>query len=285
MLKSNLIALCLILCCSCKNNNPSYSKPLEEKKAQQIVHSGFQSLLDSAGVKGSILVYDSNNNIYYSNDFQWASRGNLPASTFKIANSIIGLETGIIESDSTKFLWDGEEKYLDAWEQDLILKDAFQFSCVPCYQEVARNIGAYEMNAYVEKLAYGKLVIDFSNIDVFWLQGKSKINQMEQIDFLRRLHNSQLPISARTERIVKEIMISEEKENYTLRGKTGLSIEDEKHNGWYVGYAETDNNVFFFATNLEPITTADVNSLINKRVVLTKNALGNFMGASPLPES
>ncbi len=108
-----------------------------------IVKPEFESLIDSADVVGAILLYDHQKNIYYSNDFDWANKGKLPASTFKIANTIIGLETGVIESDSVIFKWDGRPKGNKNWEQDLILRDAFHFSCVPCYQDVAREVGAH----------------------------------------------------------------------------------------------------------------------------------------------
>ena len=71
--------------------------------------------------------------------------GHLPASTFKIPNSIIALETGLIEDDSTLIKWDGDERRLPAWEQDLVFRDAFHYSCVPCYQEIARKIGEKRM--------------------------------------------------------------------------------------------------------------------------------------------
>jgi len=55
----------------------------------------------------------------------------MPASTFKIVNSIIALETGVVENDSTMFKWNGEKRRLPIWEQDLTFRDAFHFSCVP----------------------------------------------------------------------------------------------------------------------------------------------------------
>lgn len=141
----------------------------------------FQTILDSAGVKGSILIYDSQEESYFSNDFEWANDGKLPASTFKIVNSIIALETGVVESDSTWSRWDGTKRWMKDWEQDLILKDAFHYSCVPCYQQIARSIGTNRMVEHLEALDYGYMQVDSANIDMFWLQGDSKISQFEQI--------------------------------------------------------------------------------------------------------
>lgn len=254
---------------SCSGNGGAQTgeKPIENEE-KHLKKSEFQSIIDSAGIDGSILIYDFQKDLYYSNDFDWANRGNLPASTFKITNSIIALETGVVEDDSTLFKWDGKERSIKNWEQDLIFRDAFHFSCVPCYQGVARRVGEKRMNEYLGKLDYGNMKVDSSNIDVFWLEGDSRINQFQQIDFLKRFHGSALPVSKRTETIMKRLMVIEQNDNYVLRGKTGWSITDGKDNGWFVGYIEAENKRYFFATNVEPKEGFDMQmfSMIRKEV-------------------
>nr|WP_244893338.1 class D beta-lactamase [Maribacter hydrothermalis] len=263
-----LTVILLLLCFSCKEHNSKATQQVFERDCT-VVKSEFQSIIDSSDVIGSILIFDLNKSVYYSNDFKWAKTGKLPASTFKIPNTIVGLETGVIRSDSTIFKWDGEEKWLKAWEQDLVLKDAFQFSCVPCYQEVAREIGVDRMNDYIKILKYGTLDIDSVNIDNFWLEGKSRITQFQQIDFLKRFYKNELPISRRTSEIVKSILLIKNTDHYRLSGKTGLSNVNEDYNGWFVGYLEQDNNTYFFATNLEPKGKINLDSFIKKRLDVT----------------
>lgn len=219
----------------------------------EIVVSEFQSILDSAKVTGAILLYNLQKDTYFSNDFIWAQEGQLPASTFKIPNSIIALEAGVVENDSTLFEWDGKPRAIENWEQDLILKDAFHFSCVPCYQEVAGKIGSKRMNDYVKKLNYGQIKVDSLTLENFWLQGDSRISPFQQIDFLKRLYQSELPITKRTEKIVKRMMVTQENKQYTISGKTGWSISNGENNGWFIGYIQTKNNIHFFATNVEPL--------------------------------
>jgi beta-lactamase class D len=231
--------------------NLSVQGQIKNKKTNEILKPEFGNILDSLKVKGAILIYDVKNNTYYSNDFAWTKTGIIPASTFKIPNSIIALETGVIKSDSTIFKWNGEKRKFKKWEEDLTFKKAFQVSCVPCYQEVARKIGVNRMKTYLKKLNYPGMVFDTLTIDNFWLQGKSKISQMQQIDFLERLYFSKLPISKRTDNIMKNIMLIEKTESYTLSGKTGWSMRNDMDNGWLVGYLETNNSVYFFATNVE----------------------------------
>lgn len=253
---------------SCTSKKTTDDKKKLNATNREIVVPEFQTIIDSAEVQGSILIYDLKDDKYYSNDFQWAKKGNLPASTFKITNSIIAIETGVVENDSTLFKWNGEERTLKNWEQDLIFKEAFHYSCVPCYQEVARKIGVKRMSEYLNKLEYGNMKVDSTTIDLFWLEGESRINQFQQIDFLKRLYQSKLPISKRTEAIIKRMMVIKENNYYKLYGKTGWSIRNGNNNGWFVGYVESQNKTYFFASNVAPQLQFDMNMfpMIRKHV-------------------
>lgn len=221
-------------------------------ETQYIEKQGFSVVLDSANVNGVIVLYNLSADTFYSNDFKRAETGHLPASTFKITNSIIGLETGVINPDSTVFIWDGSPRRLKQWERDMDLHDAYHYSCLPCYQEVARAVGYKRMRMYLDTLSYGNMVVDSGNQDVFWVEGKSRITPMEQIDFLKRLYQKELPISESTWNIMRELMILEKTDAYTLRGKTGWSIREGHNTGWFVGYLEKNDEVWFFATCIDP---------------------------------
>jgi len=262
-----------IILFSCTQNKKSSTPKKEINIERQIVKQEFQSIIDSSRLIGSILIYDSQKNIYYSNSFKWSNQGQLPASTFKIPNSIIALETGVVENDSTLFKWNGEKRWLKKWEQDLIFKDAFHFSCVPCYQEIARKIGEKRMKEYLSKLDYGNIILDSTTIDVFWLEGDSHISQFQQIDFIKRFYESKLPISERTEKIMKRLMVIEKNDNYSISGKTGWSTNNDKNNGWFVGLVERDNQVYYFATNVEPQKQFNMDQFSVIRTKITYSAL------------
>ncbi len=273
-----------ILCFACKEEAKKLSQPEEttvvpEIKNNLIHKEAFQKIMDSVDLKGSILVYDVKKELYYSNNFEWALTGKLPASTYKIPNSIIGLETKEVKDQNSIFKWNGEKRMFKSWEADLTLRQAFQRSCVPCYQEVARKVGVKRMNVYLEKLQYGNITVDATNLENFWLTGNATITQFQQIDFLKRFQQESLPISNRTSTIVKEIMILKETENYVLRGKTGWSIEGDQHNGWFVGYVENGDQLLFFATNVEPISKEfDQKAFQKNRKVITFKALEQLLG-------
>ncbi len=266
------ILTCLFLfSCTYKKNIPTPTR--KEVSPRKITKTEFQTILDSADINGAILIFDPAINTYYSNDFIWSKKGQLPASTFKIPNSIIALETGVVENDSTLFKWDGKKRAFKIWERDLTFGDAFKYSCVPCFQEIARDIGVNRMKEYLNKLDYGNIQVDSTNLDLFWLTGVSKISPFHEIDFLKRFYTSKLPIAKRTENLVKKIMILNENPTYKLYGKTGWTSNGNHNNGWFVGFIETKNKIFYFATNIEPNSSFDMTLFSKIRKEVTYQAL------------
>lgn len=245
-----LIFLLPILIISCKDSVRENKGSLNLET--ETVIPELQLILDSAKVEGVILIYDKKENVYYSNNFHESKVDHLPASTFKIPNSIIGLELGILENEHTVFEWDSLDRFLPIWEQDLPLKEAFQTSCVPCYQELARKIGLKNMKEYIAKLKFGEMYATEETIDNFWLIGPSKISPFQQIDFLKRLNEELLPISKSTRETVRSILKIDTMGDFTLSGKTGLSINGEKDVGWFVGFVNKKKNVYYFATKISP---------------------------------
>ena len=230
----------------------SQKQHVKKEKAILNTEKKLQVILDSSKVNGVILIYNKQENKYYSNNFQEARTSYLPASTFKIPNSIIGLETGLLKDENTIFKWNGEERAFAAWEKDLPLKEAFRRSCVPCYQELARKIGVKKMKENLMQLQFGEMDVNLENIDNFWLVGHSKINPFQQIDFLIRFYENQLKISNSTTKTVNSIMKMNTTKSYTLSGKTGLAVTEEKDTGWFVGYVEKGKNLLYFATKITP---------------------------------
>jgi beta-lactamase class D OXA-209 len=249
-----------------------------EKKADPIRLNAFESIFDTSSFEGSILIWDYHQGKYYSNDFERSATGFLPASTFKIPNSIIALETGNANLDDFIFRWDGERRAFSSWEKDLTLKEAFRVSCVPCYQELARKAGTDSMRHYLGRLGYPGMVFDSSTVDNFWLEGPSAISAFEQVDFLKRFYFQDLPISEKTWLDMKEVLLLESNDNYKLSAKTGLAMRDLPYIGWLVGYWEEGEKLYFFATNLQTDAAEKLDLLIPARLELTKAALNEIRG-------
>ncbi len=269
--------LILLLSSSCveQKDAPQNSEIKSPSKSEirRVVDSNFQKIIDDANVNGVLLIYDPQTRTYTSNDFDRAEKKFSPASTYKIPNSIIALETGVVEDENTMFKWDGKKRFFKMWEQDFVFSEAYKKSCLPCYQEIARDIGVERMKEYVSKIGYPNMDIDSSNIDIFWLKGNSKISAIEQVQFLERLYNSELPISERTEKTMKKIMIIDEKLDYQLSGKTGWVMDDDYNLGWFVGFVQQKGKVYFMATNIDPKENFDMKLFPRIRLQLLKRAL------------
>lgn len=198
-----------------------------------------------------------------------------PFSTFKIPNSLIGLERGAVKNADSVIPWDREKNppetlLTEEWGRDHNLRSAIKYSVVWYYQEIARRVGEPVMRKYVSAFRYGNEDIS-GGIDQFWLNSSLKISADEQIEFLKKFYKNELPVSKRSAEIVKDILLQEETNSYKLRGKTGSGyLGKDRMLGWFVGYLEKADNVYFFATNLEGKSFEDVGK---QRVELTKQAL------------
>src|SRR3982074_2875616 len=145
------------------------------------------------GTEGTFVGYKVDDYLIIASDKIRSGEAKLPASTFKIPNSIIALETGVVaDPDKDVFKWDGVTRSIEAWNKDHTLRSAIAASAVPVYQEIARRIGAERMQKYVDQLDYGNRDIG-GGIDQFWLTGNMRIDPVQQVDFVDRLRRGGLP--------------------------------------------------------------------------------------------
>lgn len=200
------------------------------------------------GLEGVFVLRDETTGCSQASDPALADTPFRPQSTFKIANALIGLETGVIEGEHHLWKWDGQPRKLKDWEQDLDLGGALKVSCVPCFQDVARRIGADRMRTWLHDLHYGNE--DLSNsIDAFWLDGGPlRITPRAQTEFVHHLLAGDLPVKKANVELVFRLLEIEKGADFTYRGKTGLGSMDGRAIGWLVGYVERAGRRFTYAT-------------------------------------
>lgn len=247
-----------LLISSCGQNNVKVEKKLAKYFTENKVDGCF-ALMDNGTGKFSV------HNLPMYRDSTY-----LPASTFKIVNSLIGLQTGKISSDSMVIKWDGVERRPE-WNKDLTMYDAFRVSSVPYYQEVARRIGRDTMQFWLDSLSYGSKRIN-SPIDSFWLDNSLQIKPDEQLGLAKRLYFDQLPFFKTYQEMVKRAMLFENNTNYRLSYKTGWGFDEKGNNiGWVVGWVEENNHPFFFVLNIQsPDKDFD---MVNVRIKMLKDIL------------
>lgn len=207
---------------------------------------------DSAGVRGSFGLFDNGQGHFtIYNLRRYRDSAYLPASTFKIVNSLIGIQTGIVKDDSTVIPWNHVAISRTECNQDMPMKQAFQLSCVNWYQELARRIGRDTMKKWIDSLHYGNRDIS-GPIDSFWLNNHLKITADEELGLVKKLYFDQLPFFQRTQKIVRGMMLMESNANYQLSYKTGWGFKEDGHSiGWIVGWIEENKHPYFFELNLE----------------------------------
>ena len=205
------------------------------------------------GTIGTFVGYKTDDYLIVASDKDRSGQAFLPASTFKIPNSLIALETGVVgDPDKDIFKWDGVKRSIEGWNQDHTLRSAIAASAVPVYQEIARRIGAERMQKYVDLFEYGNRNIG-GGIDQFWLTGELRIDPVQQIDFVDRLRRGVLPVSRRSHELVRDILPVTKVGEVTIRAKTGLlGAELGKPSlGWVVGWAEKGSAQTVFALNID----------------------------------
>jgi beta-lactamase class D/D-alanyl-D-alanine dipeptidase len=228
----------------------------------------WKKYFDAAGVTGGTVIYDLRRNKYLVYDRERIDKGFVPASTSKIIHSLIFLETGAVKDENEMLKWDGQKRWVEAWNQNHNLRSAFKVSAVWVYHELSKRIGRETMQHYYDLANYGNRSTDGFG-EVYWVKGNLRVTPREQISFLRRLYLNRLPFSDRSVALFKDLMIAEKTDQYVLRAKTGWSTDYTPQVGWWVGYVERGNDVYFFATQLDMTKNEDA----PKRLEITKNIL------------
>ena len=232
-------------------------------------HPEITALFQEANATGTFVLYDLFNDTLVGHDKHRAETRYVPASTFKIPHSLIGLASGAVASVDEVLPYKGPEKpFIPAWKKEMGLREAIALSNVPIYQELARRIGPERMREALRQMGYGNEEVG-ERIDRFWLDGPLAISAVEQVRFLAKLAQGSLPFSKARQASVREIVLLESTPRHKLYGKTGWQNAPGDGVGWWVGWVERGGRLYAFALNMEMHGMADA----PKRTELGRAAL------------
>lgn len=248
MFRRFVMLLFLVGCAACSSSGESTSGSVAELAV--VTDAAWAERFEEHGVTGTFVLHELGDDRLRVHDPDRAATAMIPASTFKILNSLIALETGSISDVDEVIPWDGMDRSIDAWNRDHTVRSAIGVSAVWAYQELARRIGAERMAASVTAARYGNADIG-GPIDEFWLRGDLRISAVEQVDVLTRLLQDELPFAAEHQAAVREILIQDQGDAWTLGYKTGTALAAEPVLGWLVGYTEFAGSSWVFALNLD----------------------------------
>jgi D-alanyl-D-alanine dipeptidase len=263
------IAFSKIITSDISKENNTKPKPKNISKAKIKEDKSLKKFFDEAGLTGGIYLYDLAKNEFTIYDRQRFETGFVPASTSKIIHSLIFLDSGALKDETEVLKWDGVKRPIEAWNQDHNLRSALKVSAVWFYIETSKRITRNTMQHYYDAANYGNASTNGYGVD-YWNKGDLRVTPHQQIDFLVRFYNYQLPFSTRSIDTVKDIMTEEKTDKYTLRAKTGWSSAYTPQVGWWVGYVErSSNSTYFFATEIDITKDEDA----AKRKEITRNIL------------
>ena len=257
-----------------KEQLKAYGYDPPEKKAHRVrlrdnpyANADIAHLME--GMDATFVFLDLQKDIEIVHNDDRAEKRFSPCSTFKIPNSLIALETGVMQNEKSAIKWD-HNKYPKQpfwgvnWDKDHTLKSAYNNSCVWCYMEIAEQIGTDKMQSYVDRFRYGNQDIK-SGRSPFWIESSLKISAKEQIVFLKRFVQQELGLKNSTYDEAKRVLERERTPSAVLYAKTGSG----DNIGWFVGIVEKQNKHFIFAFNMAG-TFKDVAA---KRVSVSLSAL------------
>lgn len=210
--------------------------------------AGIAALFRERGLVGAMVISSRDGRTTYIHNEERARTRFVPASTFKIPNTLIALEVGAVASEKVAVKWDGRDRGVPDWNRDQSIETAFPSSCVWFYQELARRVGEDRYAAYLPGLKYGNEQAG-PELTTFWLEGDLRISATEQVAFLKRLYVGAFPFRRSSYELLTRIMVVEQTPAYTVRAKTGWAPGSQV--GWFVGYVEAGETAWFFATNIE----------------------------------
>jgi beta-lactamase class D len=231
--------------------------------------ASIKKIFDDHHVIGSFGIYDNGTGIFTIHNLKrYKDSAFLPASTFKIVNSLIGIETGRIVNEKMVIKWDGVVRKFPEWNKDLTMEEAFKASAVPYYQEVARRIGKDTMQQWLDSLKYGNHLMG-NRVDSFWLNNTLKITADEQLGLVKKLYFGKLPFQKRTQEVVKRVMLQQSNANFELSYKTGWGfLPNGRSLGWMVGWIVENKHPYFFVLNMEG--APDLNMIEVRAEMLTQ---------------
>ena len=237
----------------------------------------FQKPFRKCRLAGSITLYDYRQKKWLSSDDSDSQKATLPASTFKIINSLIALETGVIHDETDVINWVGQVDtvlygYRPEIYHDMSVKEAFEQSAGWVYIELAKKIGRDRYRQYLSKCRYGNGNLSEKGVD-FWNFGSFAISPKNQVTFLKALYDESLSFSKRNMTVVKRMMINDTTNGYVLRAKTGWTRDGGLDVGWWVGYVEKQGSPYFFATRLVKDRKTVNSNFGNCRKTITKDIL------------
>ena len=200
--------------------------------------------------EGSFVLYDLGNDAWSIHDIEHATLRVAPDSTYKIYDALFGLEEGVITPEDSFIAWNGKNYPFETWNSDQTLQSAMTSSVNWYFQAIDEQLTSTNIRNYIQQIGYGNENVS-GRLSTYWLESSLKISPVEQVKLLTKLQNNSLGFSSENINAVKDAICLSSSDAGTFYGKTGTGrVDGQDVNGWFIGYIETADNTYFFATNI-----------------------------------
>ena len=172
-----------------------------------------------------------------------------PASTFKIAISLMAYDAGFLKDAHIPLLpyRPGYVDWQPVWLHPADPEKWMRDSVVWYSQQVTLALGAGRFQAYVRQFGYGNGDVagdaGHDGLTLSWIGSSLRISPRGQVDFLGRLVRHELGVSEHAYAMTAALTRYGTVAGWELHGKTGASSGW----GWYVGWALKDGCTLAFA--------------------------------------
>ena len=200
--------------------------------------------------EGSFVLFDSNRDSWIVYDMEHATHRISPDSTYKIYDALWGLEENIITPQNSLLMWNGKNYPFETWNSNQTLQSAMTSSVNWYFQAIDEQLASTNIRNYIQQIGYGNENVS-GRLSTYWLESSLKISPVEQVKLLTKLQNNSLGFSSENINAVKDAICLSSSDAGTFYGKTGTGrVDGQDVNGWFIGYIETVDNTYFFATNI-----------------------------------
>jgi len=188
-----------------------------------------------------------------------------PASTFKIALSLMGYDAKILK-DRKNPEWPYQPSYnaaLTIWQTAHNPTSWIKDSCVWYSKNLTQKLGMKKFKHYVDILRYGNKDLSGdpnknNGLTTAWLSSSLKISNQEQISFLASMLHKKFLLSDHAYDMTKQILFIETLNNgWNFYGKTGAAFQQNKDGtfnnqqiSWFIGWATKNNRNIIFVKNI-----------------------------------
>lgn len=241
--KMLFLALSVVLVYGCSSNN------VHEKKAWKKYFGG-------KDLSGSFLLHNTILNTFEVYNLPGSQVREVPGATFNLMGVLTALETGVAP-DTSAVLRDSLGRPLPGIDSALTLGKAFRESNAPYFSALARQIGRFKMQYWLDSVKYGNQVIG-AYVDSFWVNNTLKISPDEQMGLLQQLYYGKLPFQSRTQRLAKALMLKEKNVRYQLSYTSAFFVSGEQRLGWIAGWIEKNERAHFFVMQVASKDTSRV---------------------------